>query len=87
MVLTGEGFNRASGTALIAMVTSARNSAWPHDIAIVDLAAAGLPVPCFIRMKLNTVALTLIERKIGHLSETDAAAVRLSLKALFSFDK
>lgn len=87
IVLTGGDFHNASGTVLVAMVTSARNSSWPQDVVISDREAAGLVVPCVVRMKLNTIALGLIERKIGRLSEVDAHAVRQSLKTLLPFDK
>lgn len=87
VVLTGSEFGSASGTALIAMVTSARSSAWPFDVAISDLDEAGLQVPCLVRMKLNTIDLRLIERKIGRLSVADADAVRSALNGLLPLKK
>jgi len=43
VVLSEPGFQRASGHLLLAMITSARQSAWPLDWPIADLQAAGLP--------------------------------------------
>lgn len=83
LVLTGHSdFGLHSGVALVAMITTARNSAWPFDVPIGDLASAGLRVPCVVRAKLNTLDCTLIARKIGALGMNDRAAVRQALRGL-----
>lgn len=55
LVLSEPSFQRASGHLLLAMVTSARQSAWPLDWSITDLALAGLSQPCLVRFKLFTL--------------------------------
>src|ERR1700723_3572895 len=40
----------------VLMITSARHRMWPRDVAIADLAAAGVSRPCFVRTeKIATV--------------------------------
>lgn len=85
VVLTGNAaFGAHSGVALVAMITSAKRSAWPFDVAITDLASAGLKVPCVVRAKLNAVDLTLIDRKIGTLGAEDRRAVGEALRGVLA---
>jgi mRNA interferase MazF len=78
-------FGAGSGVSIVAMITSAKASVWPLDISISDLSNAGLTNPCIVRMKLNTAANDLIERRIGSLSDVDRQAVTGSLRKLFAF--
>jgi mRNA interferase MazF len=64
------------------MVTSAAHRAWPLDVPITDLAAAGLPAPSVVRMKLFTLDDRLVERSAGTLAHPDAAAVARALAGL-----
>ena len=65
---------RATG-ALVAIITSAKNSDWPFDVAITDLICAGLKLPCLVRTKLNAIDLPLIARKFGTLGAKDRRGV------------
>jgi mRNA interferase MazF len=86
VVLSGHvGFSAESGISIVAMITSAKRSAWPLDFEITDLAAAGLPHPCVVRMKLNSAAHDLVDRHIGTLSESDSDALTVGIKQLFPF--
>ncbi|WP_411871046.1 type II toxin-antitoxin system PemK/MazF family toxin [Vulcanococcus limneticus] len=76
VVLTPPDFQRASGHLLLAMVTSARQSRWPLDWPIQDLAAAGLSEPCLVRLKLFTLDERLILGTLGQLSTPDRDGVR-----------
>ena len=76
LVLTGEPFNTATSHSVLAMVTSASQSAWPVDVAITDLKSANLPQACVVRLKLFTLDHRLILRKAGQLSPVDVAAVQ-----------
>ena len=80
-----KGFGEASGIAIVAMITSALNSVWPLDIAISDLADAGLTQPCSVRMKINSASYELIEKRIGSLSLSDREVVSVNLRQLFPF--
>lgn len=56
----------------LAMITSAKQSHWPCDIAIEDHAACGLPAPSVIRpVKITTLDKSIIVRKIGSLKTAD----------------
>jgi mRNA interferase MazF len=76
LVLSSAAFNADTGHVIAAMITSAKQSAWASDVAITDLSAAGLSVPCVVRMKLFTLEVGLVVRKSGRLGGVDAAQVR-----------
>ena len=72
----------ASGLAWVLMITSAENAPWPGDVAISDLAAAGLPVASVVRTaKIATIAdadMTVL----GSIAAAERAAVAAALGAL-----
>ena len=74
-------FGRKAGHSVMAMITSAQNPAWPLDVPISDLVAAGLPAPSVVRMKLFTLDHRFIITKRGELSEKDRRAVSRALKS------
>lgn len=80
----GETFNQPIGQAVMAMITSAKNSDWPLDVEIQNLDAAGLPSASIIRMKLFTLDERLIVRKAGTLESRDQAKVIKTLRQLFN---
>ncbi len=84
LVLSNAAFNTATGHVIAAMITSAKQSAWASDVPITDLAAAGLGVPCVVRMKLFTLEAGLVVRKAGQLAPGDAQAVGAATGAIIS---
>lgn len=72
VVLSSNDFLRKSGHLIVAMITTAKHSSWPHDTRISDLKSAGLEVPCLIRLKLFTADRSLIIRKLGRLNSSDS---------------
>jgi mRNA interferase MazF len=83
LVLSDEtAFNAPAGHSVMAMITSAANSAWPLDCAIADLPAAGLPSPSKVRFKLFTLDHRLVRGPLGRLAPADEAVVRQGLAAL-----
>ncbi len=70
------------GRSVLAMITSADNPSWPLDVPVKGQAAAGLPSPSVVRMKLFTLDHGLILRKVGQLGPADQQQVRKSLRAL-----
>lgn len=82
LVISGAGFNRRALHSVLAMVTSAEQSAWPQDTPIRDLGAAGLPSRSVVRFKLFTLDHRLVLRKAGSLSRRDADAVEKALEAV-----
>ena len=80
LVLTSHtAFGARSGVALVAMITSAKNSDWPLNVAITDLTSAGLKMPCLVRAKL-----ALIARKIGTLGAEDRLEVSAALRGVLA---
>ena len=74
LILSASGFNR-HGQAVLAMITTAGHHPWPGDVMLTDLKAAGLNVPCLVRLKLFTLDQRLIVRKAGRLSAIDEQQV------------
>jgi len=72
LVISAKNFNVSVGQSVMAMITSAKSSTWLLDTDITDLTAAGLPVPCLIRMKLFTIDNQLVIKKLGRLSQQDS---------------
>ncbi len=83
LVLSAEGkFNNVIGHSVMAMITSAKNSAWPLDVEIKDLKQAGLPSPSMVRMKLFTIDHRLVLSTLGHLADSDVARVQVAINQL-----
>lgn len=80
LVLSDAPFAEHSGSAILAMITSARQSDWPGDTPVTDRDKAGLAVPCKVRLKLFTLDTRLILQRVGRLGEADRTAVRAALK-------
>lgn len=55
LVLSSRTFNEESGQTIMAMITTAKDSAWPSDLPIGDIASAGLVPNCMIRWKVMTL--------------------------------
>ncbi len=71
----------AQGFVWLAMITSARQSALPHDAPIADLARAGLPSPCVVRpTKIATVEPSRILRKAGRLGRKEISSVLATVR-------
>ena len=68
----------------VLMVTSAPDRGWPGDVAVSDLARAGLPVPSVVRSaKIATIEARDAER-IGSLPAADRAQVARALRDAFA---
>ena len=78
LALSGRDFN-AAGHTVMSMITSRSHRSWPGDVVVADLARAGLPAACLVRLKLFTIDNRLIRRLAGELGEPDRAAVREAL--------
>lgn len=82
-----DSFNNLAGHVVLGMLTSAGHAPWPLDCPIGDLAAAGLPVPTVLRMKLFTLDARLIRAPLGQLAMPDRARVAGALAQLWGEDK
>lgn len=76
-------FNARAAHSVMAMITSATENAWPLDIRISNLKAAGLPAASVVRMKLFTLDHRFVLRKAGRLNKADEKAVLTALNELF----
>ena len=81
VISNASAFNRRAGHSVMAMITSADNEKWPLDATLTNLAAAGLPSPSVVRMKLFTLDHRFVIRKSGRLATRDATQVEASLAA------
>ncbi len=79
LVLSRHAFNQ-HGSTVLAMITTAGHHPWPGDVRLTDLPAAGLSVPCLVRLKLFTIDNRLIVKKIGRLAAADRQGVRGELQ-------
>jgi mRNA interferase MazF len=71
------------GLIWVAMITSADNAPWSCDVAITELARAGLPAPSVVRpAKIACIEPARIERRAGRLDKTAAKAVAQKLRGL-----
>ena len=77
-------FNKPTGHAVLAMITSQKNPDWPLDTPITGNRQAGLTAPSKVRMKLFTLDYRLILRKIGALTDKDRKAVINALGRLLA---
>lgn len=71
-------------TPCSACITTRAEPPWPGDHRIRDLAGAGLPVPCIVRLKLFTLDNRLIEEKLSRLGNDERTAVRDNLASALS---
>ncbi len=79
LVASVRHFNDRHDRLILAMITAAARSDWPSDVHIQDWRAAGLAVPCRVRLKLFTLEKRLIVRRVGALATQDREAVRALL--------
>ncbi len=82
LVLSNAAFNRGGHTVL-AMITTRGHRPWPGDAAIEEYTAAGLNLPCQVRLKLFTLDNRLLLKKIGRLSDNDSGKVKKTLHQYF----
>ena len=79
-------FNKPSGHAVLAMITSQKNPDWPLDTTITSIRRTGLTAPSKVRMKLFTLDSRLIVKKIGTLTNRDKKAVGKALQSLLGIE-
>jgi mRNA interferase MazF len=83
LVLSKHQFNEENGNTVLAMITTAKRSSWPSDIALKDASTAGLRSESYVRWKVFTLPNDLVQRKAGTISVADARAVNKASKSVF----
>ena len=86
LVLSSSEFQKANGSLVLAMITSAERSLWKFDAALVNWRMAGLKKPCVIRWKLFTLDAALIRGLRGHLSDHDRGIAKERFAEIFPFE-
>ena len=80
LILSSRAFNDRHDQRVLAMITSARHSAWPSDVRLADWKDTGLTAPCLVRFKLFTLEASLIVARVGTLAEEDRRTVEKVLR-------
>jgi mRNA interferase MazF len=83
VVLSSLEFNQSHQHSIVAMVTTASVTQWKSDLALKNVAEAGLLIPCVIRAKLFTISHELVIGRVGSLSAGDSVAVERWSASLF----
>jgi len=84
LVLSAESLCREQAVVILAMITSAKRSAWRSDVAIAEWRQAGLHGPCVVRWKVFTLEAALILSKRGFVSSGDRARLGQSLRSVLT---
>ena len=84
LVISPSDFNRASGHAIMAIITAADRSKWPGDVPLDRNTSdqLGLTKPCIIRMKFFTIDNRLIIKGLAPLPAPECQQVRVFLDRL-----
>jgi mRNA interferase MazF len=80
LVLSVRSFNETSGHSVLTMITTDAGTSWPSDLAVEDLAAAGLPRACVVRWKIFTLPNDAVLKKAGTFGAADREAFRLAAR-------
>ncbi|MXW34117.1 MAG: type II toxin-antitoxin system PemK/MazF family toxin [Acidobacteria bacterium] len=68
LVVSTDTLETAHGLLWVAMITSAANRGWPGDVAVKDLAQAGLPAPSVIRTAKIATIESSDARRLGRIA-------------------
>lgn len=80
LIVASPAATDAFGILWVLMITSARHAPWPDDVAITDLATAGLSRPSIVRTGKIAAIDSRLVRTIGRISELNREAVRERLR-------
>lgn len=80
LVLSSKDLTHATGTVILAMISSSTKNVWPNDTTINDYIACGLKSPSFVRAKIFSLTSNFVAEVLGSLSKSDLASVKDNLK-------
>ncbi len=84
LVVSPDTSNRTGPDLVIAFLTSQVHTAHRvGDYRLQGWQEAGLPKPTMLRMKIATVARSVVIKTLGKVTETDRSAIRDALVAFF----
>lgn len=75
LVVAADDLQTHHSLVWVLMITSADNRGWPTDVAVSDLATAGLPAPSVVRTAKIAVIDVRDAEPLGALSTADQGAV------------
>lgn len=85
VVISKPALERAHGLVWVAMITSDHGARRADDVAITNLARAGLPAPSLVRsVKLATIEPSRVLRIAGALAKTDLSVVLSAVRKFTS---
>lgn len=79
-ILTAASFHRHHDSVICAMVTTASQTKWASDVALVDYTRAGLRTPSVVRLKIFTLQKDRLAGRIGALSDWNRRSVGAALR-------
>ena len=83
VIVSSNNYNKNTGFAVIAMITSASNSKLWNDIKISNFKDLELNHISFIRMKFANITKEVILHKMGHLSDDNQRELQKLLRDIF----
>lgn len=84
LVLSGADFNADNGHSVLAMITTAKGSAWPSDYRLKNPREAGLVEDCYVRWKTFTLSNELIVSRLGGLADPDRDGILAGMRSVFA---
>jgi mRNA interferase MazF len=82
LVLSSSPFQEQTGHVILAMVTTAKQSAWDSDVPLKHWKSAGLPRASVVRAKVFTLDTRFVLRRLASLSEHDRKSVSNALSGV-----
>ena len=70
LVVSTGGIEAAHGLLWVSMITSAENRGWPGDVAVSNIAEAGLPAPSVVRTAKIATIEAVDASKLGRISRS-----------------
>ena len=82
LVVSAPALEERHGLLWVLMVTSAENRGWSGDVAVRNLAMAGLPAASVVRTAKIATIETADAQRLGRVSANELSAVRQDLAAI-----
>ena len=83
LIISSSDYQVNHNHCVLAMITSAKQSAWIDDITITNIIIAGVSSPSKIRFKIFSLDVSLILDKLGCLIDEDKLSVQQKLEDYF----
>ena len=81
LVLSDSAYEQSTGNVILAQITS-QAERFPSDCVVRDWTQAGLHKPSIVRLKLATLAVSLVLHRPGAVTSKDLAGVNTRLRKI-----